>query len=188
MAVRAILVPPLLVICIAAASCGMRHETGEEKLEPSHGRLVYVTDGDTVKVNVGGRTVDVRLLGIDTPETFAIRYGSAHECGAAAASGLIRAFTGARVALVRDASQETLDRFGRLLRYVDVVHGPDLGGLAVERGLAIPFAVRNRPVRLARYVHLAEVARDQLRGSWSSCAGDFHSGLPGTQDGLKEGR
>ncbi len=33
-------------------------------------RVVSVTDGDTVKVKLKGRTRDVRLIGIDTPEVF----------------------------------------------------------------------------------------------------------------------
>jgi len=187
MALRSILVAPLLVICIAAANCGV-HFGAKGAPDRSHGRLVYVTDGDTVKIDVGGRTVDVRLLGIDTPEKFPTRYGTAGECGAAAASALIRAFTGSRVTLVRDVSQDNLDRYGRLLRYVDLPNGRDLGGLAVARGLAIPYVVRDRPDRFSRYEALAEAARDQLRGSWSSCAGDFHSGLPGVQNGRREGR
>lgn len=34
------------------------------------GRVISVTDGDTIKVRTGGRTRDVRLIGIDTPEVF----------------------------------------------------------------------------------------------------------------------
>jgi len=96
---------------------------------PEHGeqrtwRVVHVVDGDTLDV-AGGRRV--RLSGIDTPEV--------GECGYERAStALARLTMGHRVTLVR--SGDDRDRYGRLLRYVDVA-GVDAGLRLIQRGLAI---------------------------------------------------
>lgn len=41
--------------------------------------VVSVSDGDTLKVRMGGTVETVRVLGMDTPEKFATRTGNA-EC------------------------------------------------------------------------------------------------------------
>ena len=71
--------------------------------------LDYVIDGDTIVVADGSR---VRMIGIDTPER--------GECGFAEARDHLIALIGAGpVRLVPGARTDT-DRFGRLLRYVEV--------------------------------------------------------------------
>lgn len=71
--------------------------------------LDYVIDGDTIVVVDGSR---VRMIGIDTPER--------DECGFAEARDYLIALIGAGpVRLVPGARSDT-DRYGRLLRYVEV--------------------------------------------------------------------
>jgi len=83
-----------------------------------------VIDGDTVEL-ASGRAV--RILGIDTPEE--------GECGYDEATRRMeRLVLGRRVALVR-AGDDT-DRYGRLLRYVDVAR-VDAGLRQIRTGQAI---------------------------------------------------
>lgn len=87
-------------------------------------RVAYVVDGDTI-VLASGRTV--RLRGIDAPER--------NECGSDRSTrSLTRLIAGERVRLVRDG--DDTDRYGRLLRYVDIGK-TDAGLRQIERGLAI---------------------------------------------------
>jgi micrococcal nuclease len=73
--------------------------------------VVSVTDGDTIRVLVGGVNEPVRLIGIDAPES-----GQPYaDESKAFLQGLV---DGREVLLVRDVSDR--DRFGRLLRYVYV--------------------------------------------------------------------
>jgi micrococcal nuclease len=67
--------------------------------------VIEAVDGDTLKVDVrGGGETDVRLIGIDTPETH--RPGTPIECGGPAASRLMhRMADGQGVTLVTDSSQ-----------------------------------------------------------------------------------
>jgi hypothetical protein len=83
-----------------------------------------VIDGDTLELASG---VDVRIVGIDTPER--------GECGFdAATANMERLVLGKRVRL--RVSDENADRYGRLLRYVNVGR-IDVGHQQIRAGLAI---------------------------------------------------
>ena len=87
--------------------------------------MVKVVDGDTIDVAGVGR---IRLVGMDTPERGACGYESATQ----ALSVLV---LGREVRLVPGAVDDA-DRYGRLLRYVDVA-GQDAGLRLIEDGWAI---------------------------------------------------
>jgi len=91
---------------------------------PQLARVSSVTDGDTLRLGTGEA---VRLLGIDAPERGA--------CGADRATRLLTRLTlGERVTL--SAPVDDRDRYGRLLRYVDV-GTTDAGLRLIEAGLAV---------------------------------------------------
>ena len=82
------------------------------------GTVSDVVDGDTIKVVSRGFETPVRLIGIDTPET---RHPNKPvQCFGPAASARAKRLlpTGQKVTLVTDPSQDTRDRYGRLLAYV----------------------------------------------------------------------
>lgn len=88
-------------------------------------RVTHVVDGDTVDVSTGER---IRLIGIDTPER--------GECGFDEATRRVEELVaGASVVLVAGAHDD-VDRYGRLLRYVDA-DGVDVGEVLLAEGLAI---------------------------------------------------
>ena len=133
-------------------------------------RVISVTDGDTVKVRVGGRSRDVRLIGIDTPEVF-----GGVECGGPQASRSMKRMlsAGDRVRLIRDFSQDQIDRYGRLLRYVER-RGRDVGERQVRRGWAKPYVYERPFKRLSSYRGARRAAKRRGRGVWARCGGDFH--------------
>jgi endonuclease YncB( thermonuclease family) len=88
--------------------------------------VTHVVDGDTVDVSNGER---VRLIGIDTPEV--------GQCGAAAATATTSADVLGRQVVLTPGARDDRDAYGRLLRYVDVVGGPDVGLDLVQHGLAV---------------------------------------------------
>lgn len=91
--------------------------------------VASVVDGDTVVVRTPrGAQAHLRLIGIDTPER-----GS---CGYAEATDALAAIVlNRRVALTAGAVDDR-DRYGRLLRYVDV-KGVDAGLAMIQQGLAV---------------------------------------------------
>jgi endonuclease YncB( thermonuclease family) len=92
---------------------------------PESGVVSHVVDGDTVDVDGVGR---IRVIGIDTPERGACGYESATQ----AMSLLV---LDQDVTLVPGATDDE-DRYGRLLRYVDV-GAVDAGLSLIEDGWAI---------------------------------------------------
>ncbi len=78
-------------------------------------RVVRVVDGDTIEVRLDGRDEDVRLIGVDTPET--VKPDTPVQCfGERASHFTKRRLTGKRVRLVFGV--ERRDVYGRLLAYV----------------------------------------------------------------------
>jgi micrococcal nuclease len=127
-----------------------------------HGTVIYVVDGDTVHVTVGGRKEKVRLIGIDTPEV--------GQCDAGKATALAKRLAlGRAVTLVGDPTQATRDRYGRLLAYVVLRGGLDLGYQELVRGYARVY-VYDRPFRRLVAYHRAErVGRTRADGIWRGC-------------------
>lgn len=145
--------------------------------------VTRVIDGDTIEVEIRGRTegpgagdtavgysYDVRLVGIDTPES--VRPGTPVECfgkeAAAAAEALLR---GEQVRLVKDV--ENTDRYERLLRYVYI--GDELANARlVVNGYAHAYTYPPNVRHSELFVSLQADARTYGRGLWSpdTCDGE----------------
>jgi micrococcal nuclease len=128
-------------------------------------RVIRVVDGDTIEARIGDRVEDVRLIGVDTPET--VKPGTPVQCfGLRASHFTKRLLSGRRVRLVLGA--ERRDVYGRLLAYVylgDRFVNPILVRRGLARSLTIPpndrFAPRIRRLELA--------AGRAGRGLWGAC-------------------
>ena len=136
-------------------------------------RVISVTDGDTIDVAMHGRQEPVRIIGIDTPETY-----PEPECGGAQASASIKKLLqpGDRVRLIRDRSQDNRDIYGRLLRYVEQ-GGQDVGRRQVRRGWAEVYVFETPFARLGSYRRQSAAAERADRGAWRLCGGNFHRPL-----------
>src|SRR3954454_7950734 len=95
-------------------------------------RVVRVVDGDTVEIEFDGEREDLRLIGVDTPET--VKPDSPVECvGAQASAFTHRELDGREVTVVFGV--ERRDRYGRLLGYLRL-EGRLFNAELVSRGLA----------------------------------------------------
>jgi endonuclease YncB( thermonuclease family) len=74
--------------------------------------VVRVIDGDSIEVNLYGENVEVRYIGINTPEY----YSKDQERALEATQANKRLVSGELVYLFKDTSET--DKYGRLLRYV----------------------------------------------------------------------
>ena len=147
------------------------------------GRVVRVVDGDTIRVEITGRTegpgagaavpgreYPVRLIGIDTPES--VKPGSPVECfgkeASAAASALL---DGRDVRLVKDV--ENTDRYDRLLRYV-YIEDEMANARLVVNGYAHAYTYPPNVRHADLFVQLERDARDNDRGLWAqeACSGE----------------
>jgi micrococcal nuclease len=155
-------ITPLVLLFLAPACT--RHA-------PSTGGVAtvdHVVDGDTVVVDLGGRSETLRLIGIDTPET--VDPNTPPECWGTEASDHTKDLLpeGTEVQLTRDV--EARDRYDRLLVYVERAED----GLFVNLDLVAggwaddyPF-----PPNVAHQRDFALAAADARReglGLWGAC-------------------
>ena len=127
-------------------------------------RVLSVTDGDTIEVLLGGRSEDIRYIGIDTPE---VDPSIGVECFGHQASGLNRRLVGGRtVRLVFD--DELRDRYGRLLAYV-FAGGRLVNAEIVRRGYARTLTIEPNTDRAALFARLEGEAGRHGRGLWAAC-------------------
>jgi micrococcal nuclease len=128
-------------------------------------RIDHVADGDTVDLTNGAR---VRLVQIDTPEVY---FGT--ECYGPQASALTRRLLppGTLVRLTSEPATDSVDRYGRLLRYVfRADDGLNVNLYLVAVGAAAPYFYDGRRGRFAATIErLARRARARRLGLWGAC-------------------
>ncbi len=125
--------------------------------------VVSVTDGDTIKVRIGGTTEKVRVIGIDTPEL------SGGECYAQQAASKMQSLVQSKqVRLTRDATQDDRDRYGRLLRHVALADGRQVAKILIAGGFGEEYTYDEPYAGRAAYRAAEEAARQAGRGIWSS--------------------
>jgi micrococcal nuclease len=156
----------LLALMTAVCGLGMVAATATGSPNGSftlRGSVVHVVDGDTIDVAVdSGRRMRVRLIGVDTPER--------GQCFFARATDVTQRLSASRrVVLQGDATQATHDRYGRLLAYVWLPDGHDLGLQLLRAGVARVY-VYDRPfVRLAVYDRAEKAAKKSPNSLWKRC-------------------
>ncbi len=127
--------------------------------------VTRVIDGDTVEVRFRGRILDVRLIGVDTPET--VDPSEPVGCyGPAASRFTEQELEGERVRLEFDV--ERLDRYGRTLAYVWV--GDRLfNEVLVRRGFAQVATYPPNVKYVDRFLRAERRAREAEQGLWGHC-------------------
>ena len=93
--------------------------------------IIRVIDGDTIEID----DVRIRLLAIDTPETFRSRCSREHQLGFAAKVRLEQLLAQQPVSYQSDGE---LDRYNRLLANV-YAGGQDVGAVLLEEGFALRY-------------------------------------------------
>lgn len=159
-----LLLSVVLTGALALAGVGLSGSAVKAGAFTYNGTVARIVDGDTLDVRLGsGKSERVRVIGIDTPERGA--------CFFSEASGRTSSLAlGKRVTLRGDPTQDTRDRYGRLLAYVDVNGSLDLGLRLVREGYAAVYVFRNPFRRLSAYQAAAGAAKTSKAGVWTSCA------------------
>jgi micrococcal nuclease len=131
------------------------------------GTVTRVVDGDTVYVLYRGRELDVRLIGIDTPE---VDPSIGVECfGDEASAFTERELDGREVHLEFDVERH--DRYGRVLAYV-WLDGELFNERLVDEGYAVVTTFPPNVRYVERFTVAQARARDAGRGLWGACPQD----------------
>lgn len=125
-----------------------------------------VVDGDTFVYLDGEKEKTVRLLGVDTPETKDPR--KPVQCfGIEASNEAKKLLDGNTVKLVTDKIGDSMDKYGRELRYVYLPDGTMLNEHLVANGFA--FATPEYSFsRKEHFVNLENEARIGGKGLWNT--------------------
>lgn len=159
--------------CTSESSDGDGGQSGGPGEDSS--RATEVVDGDTLYVAGPLDELEVRIIGINTPELGECFSDEATE----ALEGLV---DGVDLVLVADRSD--VDQFGRALRYVETVDGVDVGAELVAGGFAIARRYPPDDARADTYARLQQEAQAERRGLWAADAcGD--SELDGAEIGVE---
>ncbi len=140
-------------------------------------RVVTVVDGDTAEVVLGGQNVQLRFIGIDTPEQ---EPGQPSGCYSPEAAAKARELLEGKILFLEaDPTQGEKDSFGRLLVYAWL---PD-GRLFNLEMVALGFAFERTDATAYKYQELfrqsAAEAQQQELGLWSpsTCGGNIDATL-----------
>jgi endonuclease YncB( thermonuclease family)/membrane-bound metal-dependent hydrolase YbcI (DUF457 family) len=143
-----------------------------------YGRVTKVTDGDTITVEIGGRSTPVRLIGVDTPETVAPDQPIG--CFGQRASGYTKQILTKRIVRLEiPRIGDSKDAYGRTLAYVyldtngdgeyEHLYNEDLITLGLARTTTFSHAYRRE------FERLREGAEERGTGLWGACHQAAHS-------------
>ncbi len=150
-----------------------RHPTSLFAIPPAAARaeVVRVVDGDTVVVVFeGGRTENVRLIGIDTPEKPGGHLPA--ECFGAEASAFAAVLLSPGSPVLLTGGAEPRDVYDRLLAYVHRATDGLLVNMALAReGYAATLSIAPNTDYSTQFSTAVEAARAENLGLWAACGG-----------------
>jgi len=156
--------PALLLVLLPLVACTRSSSSGDGGVAV----VDHVVDGDTVVVDLNGRTETLRLIGVDTPET--VDPDTPPECFGPEASDHTKSLLppGTEVRLTRDV--EARDRYDRLLVYVERAEDGLFVNLdLVAGGWADDYPFPPNVAHQRTFALAAGQARADGLGLWSAC-------------------
>lgn len=153
-----------------AGQAGWLDQAGKmaQQDQPGLYSINHFIDGDTIAVNMNGKSETVRLVGIDTPETH--KPNTPVQCyGPAAATYTKNTIGDKRVRLASDSLSTDRDRYGRLLRYVYLPDGTLLNERLVRNGYAFYYPYFPFVNGSKQFVMDQEAAMETHKGIWGNC-------------------
>jgi len=120
------------------------------------GKVVSVTDGDTIKVMHDGKEEKIRLYGIDCPE-------KGQDFGQKVTDLTSTLVAGRNI----EVQQKDRDRYGRTVGLVSV-DGQSLNELIIKNGYAWVYRQYCKESFCSTWIQAEEAARQQKKGIWSS--------------------
>lgn len=153
-------------------------------------RVLKVVDGDTLAIDMDGKSTTLRLIGLDTPETSDPR--KPVQCfGIEASNKAKELLANASISIERDPTQDTYDKYGRLLVYVYLSDGTLFNEYMIREGYGHEYTYRDSYRYQAQFKAAEQSARSEKKGLWApnACANSSQSSAtspapvtPGTYD------
>lgn len=162
----AVLLSLILAVAVRQGWLQPLTETAEQS-QPGLYKVLEVSDGDTIQVDMNGNKETIRFIGVDTPETQDPR--KPVQCFGQAATDFTKRLIGdSPVRLEAEPLSTNRDRYDRLLRYVYLPDGRLVQAEIIKGGYG--FAYTSFPFnKTSDFLDYQRQAREQNKGLWSQC-------------------
>lgn len=132
-------------------------------------KVTNVVDGDTIDIELSGKTERIRLIGINTAETVDPR--KPVECfGKEASEKSKSVLNNATVTIETDSSQDSRDKYGRMLAYVFLSDGSNFNQMMIAEGYAYEYTY-DKPYKYQKeFKEAQQKAQSEKKGLWSDTA------------------
>ena len=134
--------------------------------DSAESRVIRVIDGDTIQANMQGKVETIRLIGINTPETVDPR--KPVECfGREASAKTKELIEGKTVKIETDPTQDTHDKYSRLLAYIFLEDGTNINKKLIEEGYAYEYTYERSYKFQTEFKTAQHDAEQQKKGLWA---------------------
>lgn len=159
----------IALLIVFAQQAGWFGKAGDDLQQHNPGlyTVTRFTDGDTITVDMNGKSEKVRFIGVDTPETH--KPNTPVQCYGPAAAAFTKNFIGKnKVRLESDALSTNRDRYDRLLRYVYLPDGSLVNLKLIEGGYGFyyPYFPFTKSDQFSKAQGQAKAAN---KGLWGNC-------------------
>lgn len=127
-------------------------------------KVVRVVDGDTIIVNISGKDIRVRFIGIDTPESVNLDKSKNSQAGKVASEFTKKHLKNKTVYLEYDESR--YDKYGRTLAYVYISDKVMFNRVLLENGLAKTMFVKPNTKYKSDFENIEREAQNNRVGIW----------------------
>lgn len=129
-------------------------------------KVIKVVDGDTIEITLNDKITKIRIIGLNTPETVDPR--KKVECFGKEASTQAKALlNNQHIFIESDPSQQNVDKYGRLLRYVFLEDGTNFAEWMIKNGYGYEYTYDN-PYRYMKIFKQAQhLAESSKTGLWA---------------------
>lgn len=161
----------VVILCISIIGFILPLLAGDDMLKIESGKYYEVDrviDGDTFSVKDGRKHANVRMLGIDTPETKDPR--KPEQCyGHQAWEETKKLIEGLRVKIVFNPNRELKDKYRRYLGYVYREDGLFVNESLLINGFARNYEFGKKHSSSTQFASIEKDSMNEKRGLWGVC-------------------
>jgi micrococcal nuclease len=160
----------VISLAIYAYQQGLFDSAGRGMMAANPGlyQVTQFVDGDTIAIDMNGKTERIRMIGVDTPETH--KPNTPVQCYGPAAAAFTKNVIGSnKVRLEADGQSSNRDRYQRLLRYVYLPDNTFVNEKIIREGYG--FYYPYFPFSKSLVFEQAQTQAQQSRkGLWGNCS------------------
>ena len=128
--------------------------------------VVRVIDGDTVKIKFNDKEENIRLIGIDTPET--VHPSKPVQCFGVEASNIAKKILeGKQIKIEFDETQGQRDKYKRLLGYIFLADGTNFNKKMIKDGYAYEYTYNSSYKYQTEFKEAQKYAQENKLGLWA---------------------